>query len=197
MTGRVFLVRHGRTALNAAGRLRSHLDPPLDEVGQGEAAAVAAELWEWRIVKILSSPLLRALQTAGAIAEAVGVSVTAVDDLIDRDYGRWAGELEAAVVARFGSLDAAPGVEPQGAVAKRSFALLEAQPPALEHGDVVLVSHEAVNRALLTHLDSALGSALSQPTGCWNEVRRNHDRWTVTLIDQQPALAMDSPEDGR
>jgi hypothetical protein len=79
------------------------------------------------------------------------------------------------------------------AVAQRSFAFLEAQVPALEHGDVVLVSHEAVNRALLTHLDPALGSALSQPTGCWNEVRRNHDRWTVTLIDQQAALAMDSP----
>jgi probable phosphoglycerate mutase len=107
MIGRVFLVRHGRTSLNADGRLRSRLDPPLDEVGLGEAAAVAAELWEWRIVKILSSPLLRALQSAGAIAEAVGVPVTAVDDLIDRDYGRWAGELEAAVVARFGSLDAA------------------------------------------------------------------------------------------
>jgi broad specificity phosphatase PhoE len=197
MTGRVFLVRHGRTALNAAGRLRSHLDPPLDEVGQTEAAAVAAELWEWRIVKILSSPLLRALQTAGAIADAVGAPVTAVDDLIDRDYGRWSGELEAAVVAQFGSLDAAPSVEPQMAVAQRSFALLEAQLPALEHGDLVLVSHEAVNRALLTHLDPALDSTLRQRTGCWNEIRRNHDRWTVSLVDQQPALAMDSQDDGR
>jgi broad specificity phosphatase PhoE len=72
MTGRVFLVRHGRTSLNAAGRLRSHLDPPLDEVGQDEAAAVAEELWTWSIVKILGSQLLRARQTAGAIAEAVG-----------------------------------------------------------------------------------------------------------------------------
>jgi broad specificity phosphatase PhoE len=42
MIGRVFLVRHGRTSLDAAGRLRSRLDPPLDEVGLGEAAAVAA-----------------------------------------------------------------------------------------------------------------------------------------------------------
>jgi glucosyl-3-phosphoglycerate phosphatase len=197
MTGRVFLVRHGRTALNAAGRLRSHLDPPLDEVGQSEAAAVAAGLWEWRIVKILSSPLLRALQTATAIAEAVAVPVTAVDDLIDRDYGPWSGELEAAVVARFGSLDAAPGVESQRAVAERSFALLEAQLQVLEHGDVVLVSHEAVNRALLTHLDPGLDSTLRQRTGCWNEIRRNHGRWTVSLADQRPEQAMDSQEDGR
>ncbi|MGH2843820.1 MAG: histidine phosphatase family protein, partial [Solirubrobacteraceae bacterium] len=33
----VFLVRHGRTALNAAGVLRGHLDPPLDDVGVEEA----------------------------------------------------------------------------------------------------------------------------------------------------------------
>jgi broad specificity phosphatase PhoE len=125
------------------------------------------------------------------------VPVTAVDDLIDRDYGRWAGELEAAVVARFGSLDAVPGGEPQRAVAERSFALLEAQLPALEHGDVVVVSHEAVNKALLTHLDPALDSTLRQRTGCWNETRRNYDRWTVSLADQRPALAMDSQDDGR
>lgn len=101
------------------------------------------------------------------------------------------------MVARFGSLDAAPGVEPQRAVAERSFALLEAQLPALEHGDVVLVSHEAVNKALLTHLDPGLGSILDQATGCWNEIRRTYNRWAVTLVDQLPAPALDSPEEGR
>jgi broad specificity phosphatase PhoE len=75
--------------------------------------------------------------------------------------------------------------------------LLEAQLPALKHGDVVLVSHEAVNKALLTHLNPALGSILDQPTGCWNEIRRTYDQWTVTLVDQLPALVVDSLEEGR
>ena len=35
---RVFLARHGRTALNAEGRLRGLSDPPLDDVGLAEAA---------------------------------------------------------------------------------------------------------------------------------------------------------------
>ena len=30
---RVYLARHGRTALNADGRLRGLSDPPLDDVG--------------------------------------------------------------------------------------------------------------------------------------------------------------------
>jgi probable phosphoglycerate mutase len=111
-----------------------------------------------------------------------------VDDLIDRDYGRWAGDLEAGVVGRFGSLDVAPGVEPRAAVAERSRAVLEGQLPVLVHGDVALVSHVAVIKALLSHLDPALGATLSQGTGCWNEIRREHDQWTVALVDQHPAI---------
>jgi broad specificity phosphatase PhoE len=189
MSGRLFLVRHGRTALNAEGRLRGHLDPQLDEIGLREAAAVAFELSEWRIVKILSSPLLRARQTAGAIAAVAGLPVSVEDHLIDRDFGSWAGEAEAQLVARFGSVDAAPGVEPMAAVAERSLAVLEAQLPILDYGDLVVVAHDAVNKALLTRLDPARGSMVSQRTGCWNEIRRNRDRWIVTLVNQKPALS--------
>ncbi|HZE17171.1 MAG TPA: histidine phosphatase family protein [Mycobacterium sp.] len=38
---RVYLARHGRTALNAEGRLRGLSDPPLDEVGIAEVAGLA------------------------------------------------------------------------------------------------------------------------------------------------------------
>jgi broad specificity phosphatase PhoE len=100
-----------------------------------------------------------------------------------------AGEAEADLVARFGSIDAAPGIEPMAAVAERSLAVLDAQLPVLEYGDLVLVSHDAVKKALLALLDPALASTVRQRTGCWNEIRRNRDRWMVTLVNQQPALA--------
>ena len=38
----VYLARHGRTALNAEGRLRGHLDPPLDDTGHALAAISVA-----------------------------------------------------------------------------------------------------------------------------------------------------------
>jgi broad specificity phosphatase PhoE len=41
---RVYLARHGRTALNAEGRLRGLSDPPLDEVGIAEVARLAEVL---------------------------------------------------------------------------------------------------------------------------------------------------------
>lgn len=183
--GHVFLCRHGRTALNADGRLRGRLDPPLDDIGESEAEALAGDLWDRRIVKILTSPLLRALQTAAAVAQVAEVPAVAVDDLLDRDYGQWAGALESDVVAEYGSVDAAPGVEPRSAVAARAVALLESQWPALAHGDVVLVAHDAVNQALLAHLDSGL-AGVRQRTGCWNEIRPVRGGWEVVRFDRVP-----------
>ena len=40
--GVLILVRHGRTALNAAGKLQGRIDEPLDEVGREQARRVAA-----------------------------------------------------------------------------------------------------------------------------------------------------------
>lgn len=55
-TPSVLLVRHGRTALNVAGQLRGHLDPPLDATGQAEARDLAADLAGRGPVRILTSP---------------------------------------------------------------------------------------------------------------------------------------------
>jgi broad specificity phosphatase PhoE len=41
---RIYLVRHGRTKLNAAGVLRGHLDPPLDVVGRRQVRELGVAL---------------------------------------------------------------------------------------------------------------------------------------------------------
>ena len=195
LTGRVFLVRHGRTSLNADGRLRGLLDPPLDEVGEREVAELAQELSNHRIVRILASPLTRAMQTAQAIGEATWLPVTALSGLLDRDYGEWAGALESEVIRRFGSVDAAPGVEPIGVVVERAHEVLEHQRPMLAHGDVVLVSHDAVLTALLRQLDPQLNGALRQRTACWNELHPTAEGWQVVAVDQK--VSLEPAEDSR
>jgi broad specificity phosphatase PhoE len=66
----VDLVQHGRTGLNVDGRLRGHLDPPLDEVGVREASDLghAFASLPVRPVCIVSGPLARTRETATAIA---------------------------------------------------------------------------------------------------------------------------------
>ena len=189
-TGRVFLARHGRTPLNADGRLRGRLDPPLDEVGEREVVELARELATHRIVRILASPLTRAMQTAQAIGDATCLPVAPRGGLLDRDYGEWAGVLESEVIERFGSVDAAPGVEPIESVIERARDVLEQQRDLLGDGDVVLVSHDAVLKSLLHTLDPQLDPDLRQRTACWNELRPTAGGWQVISVDQVAHLSV-------
>lgn len=83
----LIVVRHGRTALNASQRLLGRLDPPLDEVGLAQAAAVAAVLAADRVDQVVASPLLRAMATAQAVADAAGVGVDVDERWVEVDYG--------------------------------------------------------------------------------------------------------------
>ena len=99
---RVLLVRHGRMVLNGENRLRGHLDPSLDEVGRTEVAALGEALAAQDPVRVVSSPLRRAVQTAESIAGAAGLDVVVAHGLIDRDYGRWAGHTQDELIAAWG-----------------------------------------------------------------------------------------------
>jgi len=188
---RVLLVRHGRTVLNAENRLRGRLDPELDAVGLAEADALAEALAAREPARVVSSPLRRAVQTAEAIARRAGVRVQVDRGLIDRDYGSWAGHSKDGLIDRWGSVDAAPGVERPDHVLYRACVVLVQQLDFLGPHPVVLVSHDAVNRALLAHLDPALGpaSGIDQRTACWNELVHVMGDWRVELVDQKPRAA--------
>lgn len=187
-TARLYLARHARTALNADGRLRGHLDPPLDDVGQREAEALAVAMASLHPTRIVSSPLRRAVQTAEAITARAQVSLVLDERLIDRDYGPWAGVPEAEVVAEFGALEHAPGVEARHAVVARARAAIDAQVDYLATGPVVVVSHDAVNRLLLSALRPELRTGpIRQPTACWNVLSRVDDEWLVERVDEEVA----------
>ena len=116
---RVYLARHGQTALNVGGRLRGLSDPPLDDEGRAEAERLGAVLAEMRPTVVFSSPLQRAVATAVAIARRAGVEAKVEERLNDRDYGPWTAKVKADVERPFGSVDAAPGVEPAQEVFER------------------------------------------------------------------------------
>jgi probable phosphoglycerate mutase len=79
------LLRHGRTVANAGGLLQGRADNPLDATGRTQAAAAAAAIGD--VDRIVSSPLLRAQQTA----EAFGADVEIDERWIELDYGDWDG----------------------------------------------------------------------------------------------------------
>lgn len=87
------LQRHGSTILNANNSFRSRMDPPLDDEGikQAEKAAENIVREGFEVKRIISSPLLRAVQTADIIAEELGLDVEQDRGLISWDLGFLSG----------------------------------------------------------------------------------------------------------
>lgn len=69
----VYLVRHGQTATNADNRYTGP-EEPLSAVGTRQAESLAERFKGEKVDRIISSPYLRAKQTAGAIESALGLS---------------------------------------------------------------------------------------------------------------------------
>lgn len=87
----VVLVRHGRTAANAAGVLAGRTPGVgLDGTGRSDVEALAAQLQPIKAAAVVSSPLQRCLETARPIA-AGGPEVVTDERLTECDYGKWTG----------------------------------------------------------------------------------------------------------
>jgi probable phosphoglycerate mutase len=184
----VFLLRHGRTALNAAGALRGRVDTPLDEVGRQEAARLAELFADSELAMVVTSPLRRATGTAAALAARRGTTVLEDNSLADRDYGPWNGASVVEVSERFGSVEDAPGVEPWLDVRERTLDAVLAAVRLARGRPVAIVAHEAVNLAVLGGLHQTLARAHipPQPTGCWNEVRLAAGSWEAVVMSALP-----------
>jgi broad specificity phosphatase PhoE len=163
----LILARHGRTAANAAGLLQGRLDHPLDEHGRWQAGRIAAALPE--VDRVVSSPLLRARQTA----EALGLPIEVDERWIELDYGTLDGcplaEVDADVWERWRwDLDFVPaGGESQRELGGRVQKACEELLADAVESDVVVVSHvspikAAVAWALGAGVESAWRSYLDQ-----------------------------------
>ena len=98
---RMLLLRHGQTAMSAERRYSGRGDIALTELGAQQAGAAAKRLSgmeEVASAPIIASPLTRTMQTAQAVADAVGGRVETHPGLLETDFGDWEGLtfLEAA-----------------------------------------------------------------------------------------------------
>jgi probable phosphoglycerate mutase len=94
------LVRHGQTAANAQNLLQGHVNHPLDEVGFAQVSLLGGALQKIAPVsRVISSPLLRAQQTAQAIAKGLSQHIEVETDprWIELNYGDFDGQPVSSV----------------------------------------------------------------------------------------------------
>ena len=172
----VWLVRHASTAWTGR-RWCGREDPPLTFGGRREARELAVRL---RLelppgTLIRTSPLRRALATAGAIASLAGLPVEIDPDLIEVDVGRIEGltwnEVQAREPATATALLAGgdvdwPGGETAAATRARARRVLERIDRLRAARPVVVVSHGAFLHALASILAADdQGTGLLGPAG--------------------------------
>jgi broad specificity phosphatase PhoE len=107
---RVWLIRHGASTASP-GLAIGVSDPPLSEVGREQAHSAADALAARPLVRIFSSDLKRALETASIIAAGHRLVVESSPALREIDFGSWEGRdlsdlwLEDSAAARSWELD--------------------------------------------------------------------------------------------
>ena len=166
----VLLARHGETTWNLERRMQGHRDLPLTPTGVAQAKRLAERLRTAGLVRIVSSDLVRAAETARAVGDATGVPVTFDRALREQDLGAWEGKTFADVAtfdpqtaARFRSSDpdARPaGGETRGEFFARVWAALAAHGAPGSPGPLLVVAGGGVVQGLVYRL---LGLPITAP----------------------------------
>lgn len=199
---KIILVRHGHVEGIHPPRFRGREDLPLTERGKAEALAVARRISErWRPACVYTSPLSRCVLTGAAIAGACKVQSQSIEELNDIDYGSWKMKTFAEMQATQGELYASwfatphlvrfPGGDSLQELASRAADALRIALERHPNQTVVMVAHDAVNRALLVQLaDLPLSSywRLVQEPCCINEIDIAANRIQVRSINDTSHL---------
>ena len=169
-------MRHAASTWNEEHRWQGWADPPLSESGREEAQAIAAIIRSLHPLKIFSSDLTRASETAAVIASVAGLDVTLDPALRERDIGLWTGLTSAQLEARWpGAREAyrrdptieIPGADTAASVVMRAMTqLLTVALMVPAEGLAVAVSHGGLIRCLRMAL-GAEDRELAQLNGCW------------------------------
>jgi probable phosphoglycerate mutase len=101
----LYVVTHPQSQHHTEGRVGGWYDRGLTELGRRQAAAIGERLRELipedAPAELYSSDLLRASQTAEAIARCIGVPMQITADLRENSYGEAEGQSQAWLDARF------------------------------------------------------------------------------------------------
>lgn len=151
---RILIARHGQSEWNALGRWQGQADPPLSDLGRLQASSAARQLVS--VEAIISSPLQRAHETAGILAERLGItSIHIDDDLRERAVGEWSGLTNEEIEQQWpGYLDQGhrpPGYEPDDVFVPRALGALARIQQNFDGRRVVVVAHGGLIYALEHH----------------------------------------------
>ena len=179
----VLLVRHAEPVAIGTPDVADD-DRPLTESGRSAAEELAAELDEWEVTAIYSSPYARAVETVSVLAQRRGIGVQLIDDLRERrlslePHDEWQDSLQRSWTDPDFAL---PGAESGRDAQRRAIAILDLL--RVRHPDggrLVIGSHGNLISLILQALEPAVGYDFNMAMPMPALYRLTHDglRWRV------------------
>ncbi|MFM1895476.1 MAG: hypothetical protein RLZZ385_550 [Pseudomonadota bacterium] len=186
---RIHLIRHGQTDWNAVRRVQGHSESELNALGRQQAQALAGNLDSLPLAAVYCSSSVRTRQTADHAFGHRGLPMHYRDDLREIFLGPWEGrlyaELERDDPEQFYNFWQAPhrfhvaGAETFDALQQRGVAALKSICKDTTRGDIAVVSHGALIKAILTHFE---GKSLDR---LWDPPQMHNCSHSILELDEQ------------
>jgi probable phosphoglycerate mutase len=159
---RLAIIRHGQTDWNAERLIQGRTDIPLNDRGRAQALLAVEALREGGWVRVVSSNLRRAEETAEIIALALGLEPPMTHPgLTERDYGVAEGMPVADFHARYDGGAPIPGAETHEHLTNRVLTALTDLVAQEPEWPTIVVTHGGLITSLLAH---ASGGPLQRPS---------------------------------
>jgi len=179
-------LRHGATDWNRQGLFQGRTDNPLNEDGIAQAHAAAETLRSVTLGQVVSSPLLRAVQTAEIIANIAAKTVTLDHGLIELDFGSFEGRpvrelmLQHGASSAQGLVDMLPAdSEPWADCASRAMRCVSVWLDRHPQDEILFVCHDAVMQSMAQRLT---GSFFKNGHGRPFRFTLANDAWSVVEV---------------
>ena len=197
----VYVLRHGQTEWNLAGRMQGRMDSPLTALGEAQADAHGALLKSLGGVdELWVSSANRTRATAALVNKHLTAPMRFSDHLLERDCGTWSGKTLDEVAANesdnWSERKSDPyhhrpgGGENLPDLVRRFRQLLDEFEPV---ENLVIVAHGVVSKAILQHflgLDEAQTIAVKHPNSLLYRLVISPDDVKVTHFLAHAASAL-------
>ena len=159
---KLYVARHGQTQWNLENKILGRTDLPLTEVGKAQAEILADRVSDLELDLIISSPMRRAMETAGAVANRYHLPVLTDERLIEQDFGIYEGqhhkvpdylENKRQFAYRY------PGGESGFDVAHRVYGFLEELKEKYPSQRILVVCHRCICRIIRTYFEDMTNEA--------------------------------------
>ena len=114
----ICFIRHGQTDWNVEGRMQGQQQVPLNGTGKQQASDCILKLRNYEWNQLISSPLLRAVETAQIFSEQLNLPVQIMQEFAEKGYGEAEGLLKHEIESCF-KLGPIPNEEPLQALQQR------------------------------------------------------------------------------